>query len=126
VACTIRIQILDGALGNKYEGKNESYRQEDVKGAACYIYPKVAYPVGRLAGDAPHHCNCYTYTCSCGKEVLDCKTSHLSKIACCRFTTIDLPVCVSDKTNSSVNCIVQIKSPELLWVERQKTLEKKN
>ena len=103
--------ILDDTLGDEHEGKNESYRKEDVKGAAGHIYPEVAYPVGRLAGDSPHHCNRYADACSCGKEVLDCKTGHLGKVACCRFTTIDLPVCVSDKTGSSVDCKVQIKSP---------------
>ena len=121
----IRIQILDDTLGNEHEGKNESYRQKDVKGTASHIHPEVAYPVGRLAGDSPHHCNRYADACSCGKEVLDCKTGHLGKIACCRFTTVDLPVCVSDKTGSSVDCKVKIKSPEFLRVERKKTLKKK-
>ncbi len=77
-------------------------------------------------GDAKYHCNRCVDTCSCGKKVVDCKPSHLGKITCCRFTTVDLPVCISDKARCGVDGKTYIKSPEFLWVKRQRILKKKN
>ena len=122
----VRLEILDHALRNQKNSKDDAYRHQQIIGHADQIDPKIADGFGRVPHDGPHQGGGDGDARRGRGEVMDDKRDHLRQIGHGGFARVGLPIGIGGKTDGGVESQIGREIVKTLRVQRKVFLHPKH
>ena len=118
----VRFEVLNDALRNKHERKDQRQRQQDVERGAHQVEPEVADRRRGPAGQSADQGHQHRHAGGRRNKILHAQAEHLRQIAHRRFAAVALPVRVRGKADGGVERRIGTIGGKALRIERQDLL----